>query len=318
MLWFRLRPLFSVCAVAAALALVVSDADARAGRGGSFGSRGSQTWSSPPSTSTSPGARPIERSMTQPGQPGSFAQRPSTSPTGGFFNRPGFMGGLFAGFLGAGLFGMLFGHGLMGGLGGFASFIGLILQVALVVIVARLLWVWWQRRSQPALANGPSLREYAPPSSPPGFGLGGSAGRMATARASGTDEVGLSPDDFSTFERVLSEVQSAYSAEDLGKLRSLATPEMVSYFSEELAANASKGVVNRISDVKLLQGDLSEAWREGDAEYATVAMRYSLNDQTVDRSTGRVIEVEPDQATEVWTFTRRGGGHWLLSAIQQS
>ena len=65
---------------------------------------------------------------------------------------------------------------------------------------------------------------------------------------------------------------------------------MVSYFSEELAGNASKGVVNRISDVKLLQGDLSEAWREGDAEYATVAMRYSLNDQTVDRGKRRVIE----------------------------
>src|SRR6266849_4239496 len=164
MLRFRFRPLFTACAIAATLALVASDADARAGRGGSVGSRGSQTFSAPPPT-----ARPMERSMTQPGQPGSLAQRPSTSPVGGFFNRPGFLGGMFAGFLGAGLFGMLFGHGLMGGLGGFASILGLILQVALVVIVGRLLWVWWQRRSQPALASGPALRDYASGSPPMGF-----------------------------------------------------------------------------------------------------------------------------------------------------
>jgi predicted lipid-binding transport protein (Tim44 family) len=312
----RSRSLLAVVAIATALALAVSDAQARAGRGGSFGSRGSQTFSMPPSTSTSPSARPIERSMTQPGQPGTFSPRPSTSPVGGFFNRPGFLGGLFAGFLGAGLLGMLFGHGLMGGLGGFASFIGLLLQIALVVIVARLLWAWWQRRNQPALASGPPFRDYAT-----GFGLGsGGSGRpsVAATRASGTDEVGLTPDDFNAFERLLGEVQAAYGAEDLGRLRAIATPEVLSYFSEDLAANASKGVVNRVSNVKLLQGDLAEAWREGDTEYATVALRYSLDDEMVERDSGRVVQGGPDEATEVWTFMRSRGGHWLLSAIQQS
>jgi len=66
-----------------------------------------------------------------------------------------------------------------------------------------------------------------------------------------------------------------------GRLRRVATPEMVSYFSEDLAENASRGVVNKVTDVKLLQGDLSEAWREGNAEYASVAMRISLVDQTI-------------------------------------
>jgi predicted lipid-binding transport protein (Tim44 family) len=77
-------------------------------------------------------------------------------------------------------------------------------------------------------------------------------------------------------------------------------------------------VVNRVSDVKLLQGDLAEAWREGDTDYATVAIRYSLNDQMVDRESGRVVEGGPDEATEVWTFLRARGGHWLVSAIQQT
>jgi predicted lipid-binding transport protein (Tim44 family) len=313
MLGLRFRPLLAVCALAATLALVVSNAEARPGGGGSFGSRGSRTFSAPPSTTTSPTARPIERSMTQPGQPGSVG-RPATSPVGGFFNRPGFLGGMFAGFLGAGLFGMLFGHGLFGGLGGFASILGLLLQVAVVVIVGRLLWAWWQRRNQPALASGPALRDYAPGSS---MGFGGGSGPASTARAPGTDEVGLTPEDFNAFERLLGDVETAYGAEDLGRLRSLATPEMVSYFSEELAANASKGVTNKISEVKLLQGDLAEAWREGETEYATVAMRFSLNDQTVDRESGRIVAGGPDEATEIWTFMRRRGGHWLLSAIQQ-
>ena len=311
----RFRPAFAVVALAATLAFAASDAMARPGGGGSVGSRGSRTYSAPPATTTAPTARPMERSMTQPGQPGS-AQRPQTSsPMGGFFNRPGFLGGLFAGFLGAGLLGMLFGHGLFGGLGGLASIIGLLLQVALVVIIGRLLWSWWQRRNQPALASGPSLRDYSPPS---GIGLGGGAGAAAAAtRPAGSDEVGVTPEDFNEFERLLGEVQASYSREDLAALRSIASPEMVSYFAEELAANASKGVVNRLSDVKLLQGDLAEAWREGDSEYATVAMRYSLKDETVDRASGRVVSGGDDEATEIWTFMRRRGGHWLLSAIQQ-
>jgi predicted lipid-binding transport protein (Tim44 family) len=315
MLDLRFRPLLAVCAIAAALALAASNADARPA--GSFGSRGSRTFSAPPPTATSPTARPIERSMTQPGQPGSVG-RPATSPVGGFFNRPGFLGGMFAGFLGAGLLGMLFGHGLFGGLGGFASILGLLLQVALVVLVGRLLWAWWQRRSQPAVAGGPALRDYAPGSSLGSrLGLGGGSGAASAARAPGSDEVGLTPEDFNAFERLLADVETAYGAEDLGRLRSLATPEMVSYFSEELSANASKGVVNRISEVKLLQGDLAEAWREGETEYATVAMRFSLNDQMVDRESGRPVHGGPDEATEIWTFMRRHGGHWLLSAIQQ-
>jgi predicted lipid-binding transport protein (Tim44 family) len=325
---FRFRPLLALCALAATLALAATDADARAGRGGSFGNRGSQTFSAPPSTATSPTARPLERSMAQPGQPGgSLAQRPAAQPGGSFFNRPGFMGGgflggMFAGFLGAGLLGMLFGHGLTGGLGGgFASMLGLMLQIGIVVIVGYLLWTWWQRRNQPAVASGPALRDYQHGNSgaQPGFGFGGGSGAPAsTARASGTDEVGLTPDDFNAFEKILGEVQTAYGAEDLGRLRRAATPEVVSYFAEDLAANASTGVVNKISDVKLLQGDLAEAWREGDTDYATVAMRYSLVDQMVERDSGRVVQGGPDEATEVWTFMRVRGGHWLVSAIQQT
>jgi predicted lipid-binding transport protein (Tim44 family) len=96
------------------------------------------------------------------------------------------------------------------------------------------------------------------------------------------------------------------------------TPEMLSEAAEELTRNTSRGVVNRVSDVKLLQGDLAEAWREGDSEYATVAMRYAVRDETQERDSGRVVETGPAEVTEIWTFRRIDGGRWLLSAIQQA
>ncbi len=125
--------------------------------------------------------------------------------------------------------------------------------------------------------------------------------------------------DYDAYEQLLGDVQAAFSAEDLNALRAKATPEMVSYFAEQLTQNSSRGLVNRITDVKLLQGDLAEAWREGDAEYATVAMRFALNDSMVERASGRTVEGgSPSEATELWTFRRALGGDWLLSAIQQT
>jgi predicted lipid-binding transport protein (Tim44 family) len=223
------------------------------------------------------------------------------------------MGGLVAGFLGAGLFGMLFGNGLFGGLGGFASFLGLVLQVGIVVLIGRLIWHWWQRRSRPAaaFAGGPMLREVRP-------NFGGVGGSRPASVSSTPIEV--KPEDFDTFEQILGKVLTDYGAEDLTALRANMTPEMLSYYSEELARNSSRGVVNQISDVKLLQGDLAEAWREGEQDYATVAMRYSMIDRTVDRGSDRVVEggLHPQEATELWTFRRTRGGHWVLSAVQQT
>lgn len=324
MLRFRLGPWVAVLALLSGLALSTADyADARIGGGrSSFGSRGFRTYSAPPSTRTTPGSvSPIERSTTQPG---TFA-RPNAATTGmggGMFNRPGLfggglLGGLAAGFLGAGLFGLLFGHGLFGGLGGFASLLGLLLQVGLVAFVGMLLFRMWQGRRQPALAGGPQLRDIGPNPS----GLGSLGGRAATAAPmTGMPPVEIKPEDYQAFERLLGDIQAAYSAEDLNALRALVTPEMLSYLSEELAQNASRGVVNKVSNVKLEQGDLAEAWREGDTEYATVAMRFSLVDRTLDRASGRLVEGSdtPDIATEVWTFRRARNGAWLLSAIQQT
>jgi predicted lipid-binding transport protein (Tim44 family) len=310
----RARGIVQAMAIILSLALpvmlaVASSADARIGGGVSSGSRGSRTFSAPPSTSTAPGtAQPFNRTMTQPGSPGVGAPA-----GGGFFNRPGMglFGGLAAGFLGAGLLGMLFGGGMFSGLGGLSSIFGLILQIGLIIMVVRLAMSWWQRRHATAYAGAPAAGMNGPSTfrTGSGFGLG-----------SGSAPLEIGPSDYEAFERLLGELQTAWSNEDIAKLHTLATPEMVSYVTQDIAEHKAQNLVNTVTDVKLLQGDLAEAWREGDTDFASVALRYTLIDKTVDRASGRLVKGsdQPTEATEVWTFLRERGGPWELSAIQQT
>ncbi|HXL12795.1 MAG TPA: TIM44-like domain-containing protein [Bradyrhizobium sp.] len=311
----RARGFVQAIAIALSLALplmlAVSSADARIGGGVSSGSRGTRTFSAPPSTSTAPNtAQPFNRTITQPSSPGF-----NTPAGGGFFNRPGMgmLGGLAAGFLGAGLLGMLFGGGMFGGLGGLSSIFGLILQIGLIVLLVRFAMSWWQRRHTTASAYaGASMGGLGAQSSfrsGTGFGLG-----------SGNAPLEITPRDYEAFERLLGQIQEAWSNEDVARLHTLATPEMVSYFAKDMEANKASNDINKVSDVKLLQGDLAEAWREGDTDYASVAMRFSLVDKTLERTTGRLVggSEQPTEATEVWTFVRRRGDDWELSAIQQT
>src|SRR3981081_1235167 len=194
-----------VLSLALPLMLAISAADARIGGGGSSGSRGARTFSAPPSTSTAPGsAQPFNRTITQPGSPGLGAP---AAAGGGFFNRPGMgmLGGLAAGFLGAGLLGMLFGGGMFGGLGGLSSIFGLILQIGLIIIVVRLAMSWWHRRHATASAfAGPAAGPGAQSSfrTGSGFGLGSSSAPLE-----------ILPADYEAFERLLGEIQTAWTDE---------------------------------------------------------------------------------------------------------
>src|SRR6185369_16377336 len=172
-----LRPLFVLLAVFAVFAMLAGDADARPRS--SMGSRGTRTFSAPPPTATAPNAAaPINRTMTQPGATSTAARPPVSQPGGlfGGFGR-GLAGGLLGGLLGAGLIGMLMGNGFLGGLAGFASILGLLLQVALIGGIGFLLFRWWQRRSQPqpALAGMPrdAMNEPQQRTGLGGFGFGG-------------------------------------------------------------------------------------------------------------------------------------------------
>jgi predicted lipid-binding transport protein (Tim44 family) len=318
-LWRGLK----IAALAGLVALAPGLAEAGMLSKGGFGSRGSRTFSPPPATNTAPTqAAPIQRSVTPPPtqqqQPGFGQSAPRPGMATPSFGRS-FMGGLAGGLIGAGLFGLLTGHGFFGGMGGFASLIGFLLQIALLAFLARMAYAWWLQRNG-AIAGLGGRPGAAPFSFSQPFGFGGGA---ASARPR-PQPLQLSPQDFPAFERLLGATQDAYSREDTDALNRFATPEMVGYFNEELSERRQKGVVNRISGVKLLQGDLSEAWSEGRDEYATVAMRFALVDVVEDRATGRIVEGDPNhptQVAQVWTFRRPAGAPpdaWKLSALQQT
>lgn len=322
----RLGMLVGIVALGSAMSLATLDlADAR--QGGGFGSRGTRTYQAPPTTQTAPStAQPIQRSVTQPN---AATQSTAAASRGGLFGG-GFAGSMLRGLAIGGLVGLLLGHGL----GGMAGFLGLLLQAALIGIVVMVVFRLLAARRQPAPAGAPASMARdglgSPRSALGGLGgLGGMGGQgsgqprpqQAPAQRGVKDAVGLTGADFDSFERILGEVQSAFSREDLGALRTLTTGEVYGYLTEELRDNEARGVRNQVSEVKLLQGDLAEAWREGQTDYATVAMRYSMRDRMVDRATGQPAPGSADgltETTEVWTFTRTRGGAWTLSAIQDA
>ena len=321
----HLRSLTHVAAVVAlaGATVAVPVAEAKLGGGGSMGSRGGRTWSAPAATPTAPRAtQPMQRSET----PNLGPQRAGPATAAGQSRGLGFGGGLVAGLLGAGLIGMLFGGGFLSGLSGLASFMGLLMQVALVGGLVWLALRFFRRRQEPAMAGaggggtyGRSALGGMPSGGMPSGGMPSGGGAAASpVRAA---PVTIGPSDYEAFERSLVGAQDAYGREDTAALGRLSTPEMLRYFEGDLAENARRGVRNEVSGAKLLQGDLSEAWREGTAEYATVAMRFTLLDVDRDRATGRIVSGHPDvpqQSVEAWTFRRDAGGTWLISAIQQS
>jgi predicted lipid-binding transport protein (Tim44 family) len=304
-------------ALVAAFALAGGEAMARAGGGKSSGSRGSFSRQAPPVTDTAPRqAQPLPGA--QQALPGASAGAAAAAARAAQPSRFGpMLTGFAMGFLGAGLFGMLTGQGFLAGLGSLMGFLGFALQIALVFFLARMALNFWRSRQQPAAAAAGS-----------GMARTGPAPQWAPAAGAGPvpappQPLRLIEADFSSFERLLGEIQDCYSRADHNGLNQRATPEMCRVFAGEIDERARQGLINRVSSVKLLQGDLSEAWREGSRDYATVAMRFALNDVTVEKATGRIVEGDPtriDEATEIWTFVRGAGESpetWHLSAIQQ-
>jgi len=293
----------------ASVALAPAIAEARAGgssggRSSSMGSRGLRTYENN-------NAQPLGRSMTSPAQSGLSQATPSPAYGGGsFFQRHPFLTGLTGGLIGSWLFGHS-GYAADGTSGG--SAIGTLLEF---LIIGLLIYFAVRLFRRHAFSNGwPGGTAFSMPRS-----AGASA---APVRRDRGRDINLSNADLSAFQAIHAAVQEAWSAGDLGQLRRLMTPEMLSYFSEELTRNASQGIRNIVSNIELVKGELSESWEEGDLQYATAYMRWRAIDyvtrlgrppgdpETIVSGNSRV------EAEEVWTFVRRRGGDWLLSAIQQ-
>jgi len=317
------RPFVALTFALTLAAAVAAPADAR--RGGSFGSRGTRTYSAPrPTANSGQYVPPVQRSMTA--RPASatapYPGYGATTPTRSFGSRfGGFGGGLIGGLVAGGLIGHFLGNGMGGGWGGGGGG-GMLLALLQIAILAGLAWLvvgFFRRRS----AGNPSsqLREAYQPApaymAPPAAAPWGSPSPTDDA----TTEITLTPTDQAAFERLLSEVQDAFGREDYGQLRARTTPEVMSYLAEELSENATQSLRNDVSGTRLLDAEVSEAWHEAAGDYATIAMRYESIDVMRNRTTGAVTggsATTPTETTELWTFFRDSSGVWKLSAIQES
>jgi predicted lipid-binding transport protein (Tim44 family) len=317
--------------------VAVDTADAQR-RGGGFGSRGARTYRAPPPTRTAPQpAAPVQRSMTQPTptqQPGARPAAPAAAATPQTQRRGGFLGGLGGGILGGllvgGLIGALMGNGFGAGMAGFGA---MLLQLGIIALVVMLAVKLFRRRQQPAFGaaaaagggwpNTASLRDApAPQGGFAGFGAGGFGSERSAVPPTPVDQgtdFQVTNQDRQAFERLLIEIQDGLNREDYAALRERTTPEVMGFIAETLASNATAGHRHDVTGTRLLEADVAEAWREGDRDYATAAMRFEGLDVLRDRATGAPIEGDPDrpvQTVELWTFMRQGGP-WKLSAIQE-
>jgi predicted lipid-binding transport protein (Tim44 family) len=297
--------LYAALAATLTLALAPAIADARIGRGGNVGSRGGQTYAPPPPTRVAPQpAQPVQRNVAQPARPAAAAAAPVAA-------RPGFGPALMGGLLAGGLIGLMMGSGFFGaGLGGV---LGALLQVALI---GGLIWLGLRLfRAAPAMAGAPAGRGPVPD-----LGAGPLPRSGAGFAGGGHVPLRLTEEDLATFEGALKDIQTAWSEADTVKLGRMLTPEMLGRVTEQLDEDARRGVRNRVSGLVFEEGDVSEAWREGVRDYATVAMRFSLTDVDVPAGAPPVLPgtAPRETATELWTFVRVQGGPWLLSAIQQT
>src|SRR5262249_8268398 len=160
--------------------------------------------------------------------------------------------------------GMLFGHHAYAAEASpTGNMLGLLLQLALIGGLVYLGFRLFRRRND---AEAPAQASYY---------AGGAATPMAAGSAPPAAAVNITDAAYSTCSDLLTGVQEAWSKGDLGRLRRFVTPEMLSYFSEELSRNASQGVENKVENVKLLKGDLMEAWQEDGFDYATASMTWS-------------------------------------------
>ena len=297
------------------------DAWARAGGGGSSGSRGSRSFSAP----VNPGPSPSSPSR-QATPPSSFQQ---SGPQRSGWMR-GLMGGI-GGFLLGGLIGSLLfggmGHGLFGGIG--------FMEILLIGGILYFVFAYLRRRQQPAPA---SSYGYTPPrESDTGYWQSGSMsapsatmdGRDATSdleRGLGhirQTDAAFDPVRFSdTASDIFFKVQVAWMARDMAPVRDLLTPEMYEALQKDCDRLRAERRIDRMENIAVRAVDVTEAWQESGRDYVTVHFLASMLDYTIDERTNQVIEgsrSEPVKFEEYWTFVRPVGPNpWRLSAIQQA
>ena len=159
-------------------------------------------------------------------------------------------------------------------------------------------------------------------------GSGSSTGKSQTAENYPTNisDIQISELENQKFAAILLEIQSAWSSQDIDKLKRLTSPEMAKYFSDALSQNTSQGIANKMENIEVTAVNLAESWREDEMEYATVILEWSSLDYMINLNKNPldsdfIVEGSNKNLvinSEAWTFTRyNSSANWILSAIAQ-
>ncbi len=225
--------------------------------------------------------------------------------------------GLAGGFLGSMLFrnSSWAGNGLGGGGGGFGF-----LEIILLAGVAFLAFRWFRRsRSHAATPQPFGAAPFQPSVLPP----------LPTAAAS-DDIASVVGMDLTPFKEArvddFFKLQAAIMNRELSHVRGTLTTEMAAILENDISVLKSKGQINRIESIAVRESEIIEAWQEADQDFATLHLKASLLDFTVDEKTGAVVGGDkntPVKFDEYWTFARPRGSYagsdtWKLTAIENN
>lgn len=294
---------------------------ARAGAGGSSGSRGSRPMS-PPSRSYS---APSQSQPSQQQRQYSPSQPPSSPSRSPFWH--GLAGGLLGGLIGGMLFRSLgFAGQGMGGWGG----PGLLDLILIGVLIYGMYWFLVKRRR---LAPVPSSYSYESSSqaSEPVTGIPYEVPRQGQDQGQdlleGITHITQMDPGFSleSFQEeamdIFFQIQAAWAQRDMSQARQFLTEEMFVSLQKQVEELRARGRINKLENVAVRGVEPVEIWQESGQDFITVRIRANLLDFTVDEATGRLIsgsDREPVKFEEYWTFTRQvGPNSWKLSAITQ-
>jgi len=292
---------------------IAAEAEARAGGGRSFGSRGSRSYSRPVAPSTAPSPYQAAPQQAGPANPSPYAQ---PQPAGGGFLRS-MAGGLMGGMLGGMLFRSLgFGGGM--GSGGGGGLFEILLLAGIGYLIYRFIKSRRQTAEQAAYSSSPATYDISPQntqlSTRDDLARGLSHIRQMDA---GFDETQFTDQVMDIFFKI----QGAWMNRDLASVNGLLTDDMRRIFQADLDRLLSEKKVNRLENIAVRTVEVSEAWQEQGQDYITTLIYANLLDYTTDDVTGLVVsgsKTEPVKFEEFWTFTRPvGSGQWKLCGIDQ-
>jgi len=301
---------------------------ARAGGGGSSGSRGSRSYSSPSRSYSAPSTAPSSPTAAPRPAPAP-APMATPAPAGGFLRS--MAGGIAGGLLGGMLFRSLgFAGGGSDGFGGGGGF-GM-MDFLLLAGIGYLIY-WFVRRNR-AQREAAATGYYEQSGVEPYAGGGSAAATLEAPNAGAADlERGLGHlrqmdprFDEAAFRETCTElffqIQAAWMRRDLEKMSPLLADEMQQSFRGQIEALKTKRQINKLENITVRSIEITEVWQERGLDYVTVRFLANLLDYTTDEATGRIVEGSdsaPVKFEEFWTWVRPVGPNpWRLSAINQA